>query len=178
MLGLCLWGSAHAAEPPAIWLDIPFVQQQPNGCGAASVAMVMHYWEQQQGRHADASSDAVEIQRILYSKGSAGIYASDLERYLQQHQFRTFAFPGEWDDLRQHLQKGRPLIVALKPPSGSPLHYVVVAGMDQYQKLIMVNDPARRKLLKQEWPDFEKEWKGAGNWTLLAVPQIGVPSAR
>jgi predicted double-glycine peptidase len=172
ILLLCLWGSAASAEPPAIWLDVPFVRQHRDGCGAASVAMVMQYWDQQQGKPVDSSADPERIWQALYSSKAGGIYASDLERYLQQHGFRTFAFRGQWSDLQQHLEKGRPLIVALKPNSGdASLHYVVVAGLDGEQHLILVNDPAQRKLLRQQSSDFEKEWKGAGNWTLLAVPK-------
>ena len=118
------------------------------------------------------SSDAIQIQRTLYSGHAHGIYASDLEHYLQQQGFRTFAFRGDWTDLKQQLEKGRPLIVALKPDSGNiPLHYVVVAGLDWEQGLVMVNDPAQRKLLKQDRSRFEREWSAAGKWTLLALPQ-------
>jgi hypothetical protein len=38
-----------------------------------------------------------------------------MSHYLEQQGFRTFAFQGEWGNLKQHLEKGRPLIVALKP---------------------------------------------------------------
>src|SRR4029434_1062007 len=65
-----------------------------------------------------------------------------------------------------------PLIVALKPSeAGAPLHYVVVAGLDQQAGLVLLNDPARRKLLKQDRADFEKQWSGVNKWTLLALPQ-------
>ena len=161
-----------AAEPPGIWLDVPFVKQERNGCGAASIAMVMQYWQRQRGKVADASSDARQVQRALYAKKAHGIYASDLGRYLQQHGFRTFAFHGEWSDLSQHLENGRPLIVALKPDSNSvALHYVVVAGIDAKRSLVFVNDPAERKLREHEWSDFRREWNAADDWTLLAVPR-------
>ncbi len=174
LAALCLGGVVLAAAPPGVWLDVPFVKQSEDGCGAAATAMVMQYWLQQQGRAADATADPAEIQRALYSPQAHGIYASRLERYFQAHGFQTFAFAGAWDDLRQHLEKGRPLIVALKPATGAPLHYVVVAGLDSQQQLVLLNDPAERKLLKRERSSFEKEWHGAGNWTLLAVPeQVG-----
>ena len=49
--------------------------------------------------------------------------------------------------------------MALKPVSGgAPLHYVVVTGLDQEQGMVMVNDPAQRKLLKQDRSAFEGEW--------------------
>ena len=37
--------------------------------------------------------------------------------------------------------------------------------------MVMVNDPAQRKLLQQDRPSFEREWSAAGKWTLLALPQ-------
>lgn len=165
-----LWisGTVWAAAGSGVWLDVPFIQQEKNGCGAASIAMVMQYWQRQLGHPPNA--DAAEVQSTLYSSKGHGIYASDLEKYFQQHGFRTFAFRGEWNDLKDHLAKGRPLIVALKPGRG-PLHYVVVAGVDSEQGVVLANDPAERKLLKTDRSSFEKEWKAAGNWTLLAVPQ-------
>jgi len=35
----------------------------------------------------------------------------------------------------------------------------------------LLNDPARRKLVKQDRADFEKQWSGVNKWTLLALPQ-------
>ena len=170
LLGLC--APALAADTPGVWLDVPFVKQEKDGCGAASIAMVMQYWQQQQGKASGPDSDAIQIQRALYSAKAHGIYASDMERYFGEKGYRTFTIRGEWEDLQHHLDKGRPLIVALKPASGdAPLHYVVVTGLDQSQGVVIVNDPAQRKLLKQDRDNFEREWSAAGKWTLLALPQ-------
>ena len=172
LLGLC--GALLAADLPGVWLDVPFVKQEKDGCGAASIAMVMQYWQHQGGEAASSDSDAIQIQRTLYSAKAHGIFASDMERYFQENRFRTFTIRGEWEDLKQHLDKGRPLIVALKPvalkpASGGALHYVVVTGLGP--EIVMVNDPAQRKLLQQDRPTFEQEWSAAGKWTLLALPQ-------
>ena len=165
-------GTLVAADLPGVWLDVPFVKQEKDGCGAASIAMVMQYWQHQQGEAASQDSDAIQIQHTLYSAKARGIYASDMERYLREKGFRTFTIRGEWEDLKQHLDKGRPLIVALKPSGGgTSLHYVVVTGLDPEQEIVMVNDPAQRKLLKQDRSTFEQEWSAAGKWTLLALPQ-------
>ncbi len=173
VLALALGATISPGQQPGVWLDVPFVRQEKNGCGAASIAMVMQYWQHQQGLPAQgATSDAGEIQRALYSPSAEGIYASSMETYFQKHGYRTFAFAGDWNVLTQHLAKGRPLIAALKPGHSS-LHYVVVVGVDPEQSVVMKNDPAERKLLKQDRSAFEKEWKAAGNWTLLAVPQQG-----
>lgn len=174
---LCACIIVCAAEPPAVWIDVPFVKQEKNACGAASIAMVMQFWQRQQGASPTPESDAVQIQQALYSPDVHGIRASDMEHYLQQSGFRTFAFDGTAADLQQHLAKGRPLIVALKPGAGAPLHYVVVTGIDPEHNLVLLNDPAERKLLKQEIAGFEKEWKGTAHWTLLAVPQSEAASS-
>ena len=160
-----------AADLPGKWLDVPFVKQEKDGCGAAAIAMVMQYWQQNEGKPISSDSDANQIQRELYSAKAHGIYASDMEKYFKEKGFRTFTIRGEWEDLSQQLDKGRPLIIALQPAHGAPLHYVVVAGSDQEQGIVMLNDPAQRKLLKQDRPSFEREWSAAGKWTLLALPQ-------
>src|SRR5213076_1355445 len=106
---LCLCDVAAVAEPSGAWLDVPFVKQEKNGCGAASIAMVMQYWQRQQGQAPTAVADAPEIQTSLYSSEAHGIYASDLKRYFEQHRYRAFAFEGRIQDLEDHLAKGRPL---------------------------------------------------------------------
>jgi ABC-type bacteriocin/lantibiotic exporter with double-glycine peptidase domain len=168
-VALLLCGMMLAAD--GMWLDVPFVKQDKDACGAASIAMVMQYWLKQQQRPAAADADPVEIQRTLYSREGHGIYASDLQHYFQDHGFQTFAFAGNWDNLNRQLSKGRPLIVALKIGGHGPEHYVVVVGLEGEKSAVLVNDPAQRKLLKQDWATFDKQWGAASHWTLLVVPQ-------
>lgn len=170
-VSLCFCTLLFAADP-GIWLDVPFIEQTKDGCGAASIAMVMQYWIRRSGQQASKTADAQQILEQLHSPEAHGIYASAMERYLQQQGYRTFVLHGQWSDLEQHLRKGRPLIVALRPMENSrALHYVVVAGLDPARNLVMFNDPAGRKLEKLDRRTFEKEWNVTGNWTLLAVPQ-------
>ncbi len=149
-----------------LWLDVPFVRQDKNGCGSAAVWMLMQYWRK------TSTPPLGEIHRELYRKEARGIYARDLERYLNRHAFQTFAFQAGWDDLVAHISKGRPLIVCLERNAlGVPLHYVVVAGIDREHDLVWLNDPAERKLLPMRRGDFEKQWSAMGNWTLLTLPE-------
>jgi uncharacterized protein YvpB len=168
---LLLCATAFAAGSASLWLDVPFVPQPKNGCGAASIAMVMQYWEQHRGQAPRPDADPSQILRHLYSAPAHGIYASAMARYFQQNGYRAFAFAGRLADLERQLAKGRPLIAALKPDSGSSLHYVVVVGLDEPRQLVLVNDPAQRKLLQENQSQFEREWNAAGYWLLLAVPE-------
>ena len=166
-----LCSAVLAAGAANIWLDVPFVKQQKDGCGAATIAMVMQYWRKHEGLPASASADYSRIQSRLYSRRAHGIYASAMARYFRQNGYRTFAFAAQLPDLEREIAKGRPLIAALKPGPGGELHYVVVVGVDQPDRVVLVNDPAQRKLLKEDQLTFERAWKATGNWTLLAVPE-------
>ena len=162
---------AASAKASGVWLEVPYVKQTEEGCGSASIAMLLQYW----GAHGAAieadRTDVTAIQKRLYSRKAHGIFASDMERYFRDSGFREFAITGGWTDLREHLEQGRPLIVSIQPGSAKvPLHYVVVTGMDWEREAVLVNDPARGKLLRIERQEFEKEWQAARNWMLLAVP--------
>lgn len=170
VLCLCFAPWMKGTEGDSLWLDIPFVKQDAEGCGAASIAMVMQYWEKQKGRSPDGASEVNKIQRALHSRRAHGIYASEMQKYLRQNGFETFAFSAGWTDLRHHLEKGRPLIVAVKTAGGA-LHYVVVSGIDDEHHGVLVNDPGQRKLLQYDRADFERDWSATANWMLLALPR-------
>jgi len=168
-LGLAAAAISTAAQ--GFWLDVPFVRQEKDGCGAAAIAMVMQYWAKAQNLPPPPAADPHRIQQTLASKAAKGIFASAMEGYLKQAGFQVFPFKGEWTDLEEHLRNGRPLIVSLKPRKHSAdLHYVVVAGLDSAGSDVFVNDPEQRKLLRIERAEFEKQWSEADNWTLLALP--------
>ena len=174
---LMLWfcGVLYAAEVSGLWLDVPFVRQDKEGCGAASISMIMQYWQRHQNRPANPNADFDQIQRALHSNAANGIYASDMERYFRENGYSTYAFSGQLADLAHHLEKGRPLIAALRPGWRVPLHYVVVTGLVPDRRLVIVNDPAERKLLNEDYSRFEQDWNATGHWTLLVVPTSGTP---
>jgi ABC-type bacteriocin/lantibiotic exporter with double-glycine peptidase domain len=159
-----------AQSPAALWIDVPFVPQPREGCGAASISMVMQYWAAQTGGHQQPGSDVAAIQNKLYSPRDHGIPAASMVEYLRQQRFTALAFRGNWNDLEEELKKGRPLIVALQPQGQRQLHYVVIDGIDSDRALVTMNDPAERKLLTQERAGFERDWSATHNWVLLAVP--------
>src|ERR1035437_9985530 len=105
ILAFVLISSASAAyalaeEAPAIWIDVPFVAQIKNGCGSASVSMVLKYWEKRDRQAASQSADPEKIQADLFSPELGGIPASSMQKYFQESGYRTFAFQGAWTDLQ------------------------------------------------------------------------------
>ena len=161
-----------AAETSGAWIDVPFVSQTSDGCGSASISMVIRYWESKNGQSDPPIANAERIQAALFSPAAGGIPASMMRKYFQEIGYRSFAFQGEWSDLKHHLEKGRPLIVALRASvAHGPLHYVVLVGIDSDRSYVFVNDPAQQKMLRISREGFESEWSATHNWTLLAVPR-------
>ena len=114
-------------------LDVPFIAQQKDTCAAASMAMVLRYWDQ--------PVSAEEIARTLMEPELHGILGSRLTAFAQERGFRAVAYEGDLLQLRDFLEKGRPLIVALAA-GADRYHDVVVVGLDDEQREVLVNDPA------------------------------------
>jgi predicted double-glycine peptidase len=161
---------SYSQDAHPSWLDIPFVQQVKAGCGSAAVAMVVEYWARQFPGLDKAQADAERINQLLPATSPKGIQGEALKQYLDGRGFQTFIFEGELLDLRNHFAKGRPVIVCLAPKGkGGPLHYAVVAGLDD--RNVWLNDPARGKLFREDVERFGTEWRRTDNWALLAVPR-------
>ena len=74
--------------------------------------MVLGYWQQRNVSLPSGRAEPSKIQQELYDPKLRGIQASRMEQYLRESGMETFAFRGEWSDLRANIAKGRPLIAA------------------------------------------------------------------
>lgn len=150
-------------------LDVPFVRQQKQGCGAASIAMIMQYWANRGAHFSPGADTASLVYRALYRPDLHGSLGGDMVAYLRDHGFAAFAIEGSWTDLDVNLSRGRPLIACLSPSRKGPLHYVVVAGAEGGS--VQLHDPARRTSTAVTKASFEAEWDRTGRWILIATPK-------
>ncbi|MCC6262179.1 MAG: C39 family peptidase [Bryobacterales bacterium] len=178
-VAIFLWVAALAPLPVAsaiptdevgLRLEVPFTPQVKEGCGSAAIAMVMQWWKQHGHEPADAAAlDVLAIHKAVYSPKAKGTPAVEMERYFERAGFRAYAFNGEWIDLTEHLGKGRPLIVALRPRGQRQLHYVVLSGVSAAE--VLLHDPATKPFRVMLRAEFEAQWTASGRWTLLALPR-------
>lgn len=167
-LALLVTGGAGVGPPATVApLDVPFVAQAQDTCGAAALAMVLGYWG------AEAAHD--EIASALLEKELHGILGSRLAAFARERGFEALAYAGDAHHLRAFLAKGRPLIVALGAPRGR-FHNVVVVGFDAARDAWLVNDPALGAARSMPRAEFEKRWAKAERWTLLVLPRAPQPS--
>lgn len=141
-------------------LDVPFVPQAKDTCGAAALAMVMRYW--------GAEASAEEIAGELLDRELRGIAGSRLAGLARQRGFLAFTYAGDLAHLEQYLARGRPLVVAWKVGKDR-YHDVVVVGVGK--ESVLVNDPAEGARRAVERGEFERRWAGSGHWTLLVLPE-------
>lgn len=88
----------------ALDLNVPFVPQQKDTCGAAALAMVFRFWDR------PVAPD--EIASALLDPELRGIRGSRLADFARARGFTALAYEGDLEHLRDFLAKGRPLIVA------------------------------------------------------------------
>jgi ABC-type bacteriocin/lantibiotic exporter with double-glycine peptidase domain len=149
-----------AAALAVAMLDVPFVPQEKDTCAAASLAMVLAYW--------DAPVSPDEIAAAVVQPELHGALGSRLGAFARERGFTAIAYTGDARQLREMLAKGRPLIVAWKM-AHRRFHNVVVVGVDASGN-VRVNDPAVGARRTVSAADFEKRWAGTGRWTLLVQP--------
>jgi predicted double-glycine peptidase len=149
-------------------LKVPFFRQEKNGCGAASVAMVVHYWRAVVPQPDSTSPSPGTIYDLLYRPERKGILLADMRRYLEELGFRAFTLRAEWTDLQQNLAKARPLIVGLKKKPKGRIHFAVVIAADADH--VWLNDPTQRSVGRVRQSEFARQWELADRWLLLATP--------
>ena len=135
--------------------------------------MLLRYWSGQGYATAEAEAELETLHEALYSAEAQGTLGSAIESFFREAGFRTFVVEGRWSDVEEHLAAGRPLLVCFRPRAGQQrLHYALLVGFDPAEDVVLLNDPARKKLSKTDRKRFLRGWKATRNWTLLAVPRL------
>lgn len=142
---------------------VPFVAQEAYQCGPASLAMVLRYW--------GAEADATEIGRELYLPSARGVLNLELEFHARRRGFRTEAFHGSLERVKDELRRGRPLIVFQDLGVGpvSIPHFAVLVGYDDRAGVVVLHSGATPFRVVSV-ADFLRSWEARRGWTLLISP--------
>ena len=62
LVALNLLAQESAKDKAGIWLDVPFIKQTVEGCGSASIAMLLQYWSAHGTQIAPVREDADAVQ--------------------------------------------------------------------------------------------------------------------
>jgi hypothetical protein len=169
VLFLCPQDTAAQNRPLAI-LDVPFMIQSEELCGGAAAAMVLRYW-------GERGLSAEDFTFLLDSRANA-IRGDVLAAELRRRGWIAQAFRGDDRAVKQHLDRGRPLIALIEDRPGR-LHYVVLLAWAEGQ--IVLHDPARGAFRVVAEATFLSAWAATDSWTLLVLPDtevVGPPALR
>jgi len=140
-------------------LNVPFIAQKPNYCGPAALAMLANYYGH------PVTQD--EIASAIYLPDIGGTLTSELTDYARRFHLWVRQYHGSFDDLREKLSAGAPLLVLGR--FGEQPHYFLVLGVDNFRQIVTVHSDARSHF-EMRLEDFQRHWDRAGNWTLLVCP--------
>jgi ABC-type bacteriocin/lantibiotic exporter with double-glycine peptidase domain len=144
-------------------LDVPVVWQEKELCGAASLAMVFGYWGREISQYAIAAG--------IGHKPGEGLRGEDMRDFCEQAGFSAFMFRGDLDGVKDHLRKGRPVVVAIRAKTARLYHYIVLVGFDDASSVVLANDPQEGKLVRIADRKFLALWGRSKAWSLLVVPR-------
>ena len=152
------------SSPKGFYLEVPYVHQVKNYCGPAALSMVLRFWDQ--------SVDQYELAGHFDPFPSKGLSGAQMKELAARYGFSAYSFSGQTETLREHLGKGRPVIVAL---SSSRLldfnHFVVLVGWDTVKQEWIVHDPADGPYRRRPARELTAKWGQLENWTLLVLPE-------
>lgn len=138
--------------------DVPFVMQETQYCGPASLSSILSYY-----------GDAVDQKTIgkeVYSPRLKGALITDLENYSRKRGFQTTLGRGSIPDIKGFLSNNKPVIVLVDLGFWviSRPHYLVVYGYTD-RGFLAHNGFEAAHLYPYE--EFEKIWQKTGNTFLL-----------
>lgn len=170
MLAAGLWACAAPSFSPRhlnILSDVPLFEQTEHQCGPAALASVINYWSARTTSTTMVSPD--EIAAAFYSPTARGTLGMDLVLYSRRLGFTARSYAGSINDIRNHIDKGVPLILLVD--LGSLLyqinHFMVAVG---YTDEGIIVHSGRRQAMHMTTERLNKIWQRTGFWTLAVEP--------
>lgn len=155
--------SAHPGEGRYI-RDVPFFPQDQYMCGPAALAGVIGFW--------GGSAGMDDVARGVYEEKLKGTLPMDLLIYAREKGFDASYYRGSFDDLREKISSGTPLILFLNLgydayPVG---HYIVVVGYDDRAGVVLAHSAMNREEVFT-YKRLKGYWEKTGFSTLIVRPR-------
>lgn len=142
--------------------SVPFIKQEINHCGPASLGMVLKFHER------DINLD--ELTQQMYTPGSKGTFSMDFITSVRRQGMLGIAI-NDLKSLLLEISSGHPVIVFqnLGFSSMPNWHYAVALGYDLSGPDLILHS-GKNKFLKTDMRMFERSWSMANHWALVVLP--------
>jgi ABC-type bacteriocin/lantibiotic exporter with double-glycine peptidase domain len=160
VLGIIALTGCAMLDRSRVVLDVPFVAQEDDHCGATSLFMVLQYH--------GCTVDYEHLKQMMYIPALGGTITGLLIEGARKHGAEADVEHGNLESLKKWLQRGIPPIVLLKQEENSEKgHFAVVVGMRNDGKKMCIH--IWSKAFKwYETKEFMKSWKN-GDFTAVLV---------
>lgn len=148
--------SAHATS--FVIDGVPFVHQDTEYCGPASLSSVMSYY--------GVRIDQQEIGKSTYTATLQGALISDLENFARGKGFETALGQGSVETVKEFLNRKKPVIVLVDLGIWfvSKPHYLVITG---YTERGFIAHSGYKASQLYDYEKFTKIWEKIGNTYLV-----------
>lgn len=144
--------------------NVPFVKQKPNYCGPATLATVFNFW----GIHITQD----EIAKEVYSPELKGALSIEMALYTVRKGFEVEMYNGTFQDIKEKIETGFPLIVSYRTHKGQyKVHYMVIKGFDDNKEVVYAHS-GKKENQKIGYKSFLKHWGWADNLTFFIYPKV------
>lgn len=143
-------------------LNIPFVpQEKEDYCGPAALTMVLNYWKDKVDQH--------QIADTIYLSSVKGTLSFDLVNYAKERGFNAELYSGSFQDLKEKIVSGYPLIVVQGYQKNVPGHYMVLVGYDDRKQQVIAHD-GKSAYVSTPYRKFFLLWSNMDRLTILITP--------
>jgi ABC-type bacteriocin/lantibiotic exporter with double-glycine peptidase domain len=147
----------------AYHLDVPFVPQEEEGyCGPAALTSVLNYWKDE--------VDQRQIAEATYLPSIGGTLSFDLAHYAKAWGFHVELYSGSFQDLKDKILFGYPLMVAGGYQKDALGHYMVVTGYDDRKQQLIIHD-GKSANVSIPYKKFFSLWNNTDRLTIFIIPQ-------
>lgn len=149
--------------------NVPFVPQEEDQCGPASLAMVMGA--------ARVDVPLFDLKREVFLPGRQGSLQVEMLAVPRRHGLVSYRVPPRLEDVLREVAAGRPVIV-LQDYGVWPVkawHYAVVVGYD-YPKGDIILHTGLKQGMRMPFAVLEYLWKQSDYWAMVAVPPTTLPA--
>ncbi len=147
---------------------VPFIAQDAQACGPASLAMVLQYYGQRQTQE--------QLKPLLLLPERKGTLQIELAAAARREGFLSLQGPSSMDTLLADVAAGFPVIVLqnLRLDMWPQWHFAVVVGFNQEDGVVLLRS-GDHALIEVPYHTFQNTWERANRWALIVTPPNRLP---
>ena len=156
--------------------NVPFYPQKKYQCGPAALAAVLNAAPQSIEIRSKKQITPDELVSQVYVPERKGSFQLEMIAATRRYNLVPYVLKPDMSVLFREVQAGNPVLVLVNQSfDWAPVwHYAVVVGFDITKRIVLLHSGVD-KYLSTDMSTFERTWKRANYWAMVALPSNEVP---